>query len=229
MQTRANTDRLETDPTSAGHARQADAGNWQARGQEFEVGQSVRLCGAHDTDEGRVVATWPGIGMVDVQWSHTTNRHPVEDLQIVSAGDDPFVSPRHEDVPGGPGTLDGVSSGATQNNFIEREEPRVEDVREVNKKAATDMRRMALRVAAAFVKKSLYWHARDRKYRVSREEHDTGAYHCPSRGCSGTMRQATYKMENGCKVKLHACPSCLFMIRSADIMADHCGAPEESC
>lgn len=231
MQMRATTDRSGMLPLQ-GQARQADAGNWQARGQEFEVGQSVRLFGGREADEGRVVAVWPGIGMVDVQWPHTNNRHPVEDLQIISAGDDPFVTPRHEDVPGGPGSQDGVSSGAPQNNFIEREEPRVEDVREVNKKAAVDpvvMRRMALRVAAAFVKKSLYWHARDRKYRVSREEHITGAYHCPSRGCDGTMRQATYKMENGCKVKLHACPTCLFMIRSADIMADHCEVPEENC
>lgn len=184
-----------------------------------------------DGDEGRVIAVYPAIGMVEIQWPHTSNRHPVEDLQIVSAGDDQFVSPRHEDVPGGAGTQDMVSGGAPQHNRIQYEEPRVEDVREVNKKAAVDpntLRRMALRVAAAFVKKSLYWHARDRKYRVSRAEYESGAYRCPS--CGGaTMKQATYKMEDGCKVKLHACPSCLFMIRTADIISDHCAPREEGC
>lgn len=213
--------------------RQADAGNWQARGQEFAVGQSVRLVGSGDTAEGRVVAVWPAIGMVDVQWPHTANRHPVEDLQIIAAGDDGFVAPMHEDVPGGPGTPAEVSDGAMHGNVIEGEEAHVEMVREVSggdaslleKRADLDFETMKSRVARAFVKKSLYWHATDRKYRVSRDEHATGQLRCPQRGCTGHLRRATYKMENGCSVKLHACPSCLFMIRAADILDDHCAPP----
>lgn len=213
--------------------RQADAGNWQARGQEFAVGQAVRLIGSGDTAEGRVVAVWPAIGMVDVQWPHTANRHPVEDLQIIAAGDDNFVAPMHEDVPGGAGCSSEVSDGAMQGNVIEGEDPRVEIVRQMSKgdasllekRADLDLAAMTSRVARAFVKKSLYWHATDRKYRVSRDEHSSGQYRCPTRGCDGHLRRATYKMENGCGVKLHACPSCLFMIRSADILDDHCAAP----
>ena len=204
--------------------RQADAGNWQARGQEFQVGQTVRLINGGATDEGRVVATWPGIGMVDIQWPHTAYRHAVEDLQIINPGDDTFVAPMHEDVPGGPGSSAQVSEGGPQGNIIEGEVPRVELVHEVSsptRKFSHEMSDMTSRVATAFVKKSLYWHARDRKYRVSRDEHGSGSYRCPAKGCGCHMRQATYKMDDGAKVKLHACPKCLFMIKATDILADH--------
>jgi hypothetical protein len=176
--------------------------------------------------------------MVDIQWPHTANRHPVEDLQIIAPGEDSFIAPMHEDVPGGPGTIAEVSEGSMHGNVIEGEAPRVEMVQEVTadgdkddedededggKKVRKEARDLsASRVARNFVKKSLYWHARDRKYRVSREEHTNGQYRCPTRGCSGHLRRATYKMEDGQHVKLHACPSCMFMIRSADILDDHC-------
>lgn len=214
------------------------------------MGQAVRLIGTGDTAEGRVVASWPAIGMVDVQWPHTANRHPVEDLQILAPGDDPFIAPMHEDVPGGPGSSSEVSEGAEQGNVIEGEDPHVELIHEVDHDDITDAERerdaelknstrpirreagdlSADRVAREFVKRSLYWGARDRKYRASREEHASGQYHCPTRGCSGTLRRATYKMAGGQHVKLHACPSCLFMIRAADVLVDHCDVPvKEVC
>jgi len=206
--------------------RQADEGNWQARGQEFQVGQTVHLINGGETDEGRVVATWPGIGMVDVQWPHTSYRHAVEDLQIINPGDDVFVAPMHEDVPGGPGGVADVSEGAPQGNIIEGEVPRVELVHEVGADGSQITRRasrarMTARVATAFVKRSLYWHARDRKYRVSADEHASGQYRCPAKGCGGQLRKATYKMEDGCCAKLHACPKCMFIIKSADLLSDH--------
>jgi len=163
--------------------------------------------------------------MVDIQWPHTSYRHPVEDLQIINPGDDPYISPMHEDVPGGPGSAAEVSEGAPQSNVIEGEVPRVELVHEVADptKMASVSADSISRVAQAFVKKSLYWHARDRKYRVSAEEHKTGCYRCPTKGCGDHLRQATYKMENGCCAKLHACPSCMFIIKSSDLLSDHHG------
>jgi hypothetical protein len=206
--------------------RRADEGNWQARGQEFRVGMSVGLVNGGETDVGRVVAVYPGIGMVDVQWPHTAYRHPVEDLQLINPGDDPYVAPMHEDVPGGPGSQAELSEGAPQGNVIEEETPRVELVHEVGSGGLklARLEEMGSRVARAFVKKSLYWHARDRKYRVSRDEHASGSYRCPTRCCEGHLRRATYMMEDGRKVKLHACPQCLFMIRASDILA-----PEGGC
>jgi len=211
--------------------RTADAGNWQARGQEFAVGQSVRLVQGGMTDEGRVIAVWPGIGMVDVQWPHASYRHPVEDLQIINPGEDPFVAPMHEDTPGGPGSSSMVSQGAPQSNVIEHEEPRVELVQDVDTGVEAKMASEASphRVAVAFVKRSLYWHAKDRKYRVSRDEHAQGQYRCPTRGCEHMLRRATYKMERGAAIKLLACPSCLFMIRERDVLADHCAPQQEAC
>lgn len=200
--------------------RRADEGNWQARGQEFAVGQTVQLVNGGETDTGRVVATWPAIGMCDVQFPHTAYRIPVEDLQIINPGDDPYVAPMHQDVPGGPGSEGDVATGAPQSNVIEGEVPRVELVHEVGKTASE----MSRRVAQAFVKKSLYWHARDRKYRVSRDEHASGRYRCPAKSCNGSLRRASYKMEDGRTVKLHACPRCLFMIRASDILDDHCAS-----
>lgn len=204
--------------------RQADEGNWQARGQEFQVGQTVQLINGGATDQGRVVATWPGIGMVDIQWPHTSNRHGVETLQIVNPGDDPYVSPMHQDVPGGPGMDGMVSEGGPQSNIVDGEAPRVELVYEVDslgQKLATED--LTVRVARAFVKKSLYWHARDRKYRVSAAEQTSGNYKCPSKGCGGQLKAATYKMEDGCCTKLHACPQCMFMIKASDLMTEHHG------
>lgn len=211
--------------------RRADEGNWQARGQEFEVGHSVRLVNGGATDIGRVVATWPGIGMCDVQFPHTSYRIPVESLQIVNPGDNPFISPMHEDVPGGAGVSADVAVGAPATNAIEHRVPQVELVHEVGPegKQAADRSVMTQRVAQAFVKKSLYWHARDRKYRVSRDEHASGHYRCPAKSCDGTLRRASYKMEDGQMVKLHACPRCLFMIRASDILDDHCAPAEGAC
>lgn len=203
--------------------RRADEGDWQARGQEFTVGHTVALVNGGATDTGRVVAVWPGIGMVDVQFPHTSYRIPVEDLQIINPGDDPYVAPMHEDVPGGAGSDAMVSDGAVSTNVVEGEAPRVELVHEVNKLASVS------KVAREFVKKSLYWHATDRKYRISREERDGGYMRCPARSCAGHLRKATYKMEDGRKVKLHACPECLFMIRAADVLEDHCDPKPEGC
>lgn len=186
----------------------------------------MRLVNGGETDEGRVVATWPGIGCVDIQWPHTNYRHPVEDLQIINPGDDQFIAPMHEDVPGGPGIDGMVSEGGPQSNVVEGEVPRVELVHEVEgigQKVASDRQKMITRVAQAFVKKSLYWHAVDRKYRASADEHKTGAYRCPSKGCGGQLRHATYKMEDGCCVKLHGCSRCMFMIKASDLMTDHHG------
>ena len=138
--------------------KRADEGNWQSRGQEFAVGQAVRLVNGGETDEGRVVAVWPAIGMCDVEFPHTSYRIPVEDLQIVNPGEDTFIAPMHEIVPGGPGSAAYMSEGAPQSNTIDAEAPRVELVHEVNDPAL----RMANRVANAYLKKQA-WLERERR------------------------------------------------------------------
>lgn len=81
------------------------AGNWQERARSFQVGQAVALVGDRLSSEGRVLAVWPAIGMCDVQYPTGSVRLPVEDLQIISAEEDEYVTPTHSDIPGGPGTV----------------------------------------------------------------------------------------------------------------------------
>ena len=186
--------------------RKADSGNWQARAQEFAVGQSVALINGGRTDVGRVSAVYPAIGMVDVEFPHTSTRLPVEDVLILSP-DSEFTTPIHENVPGGAGSAAFLSEGAPQDNLI----------------ALMNVEDMAKRVAAAHVKKALYWNAPDRKYRCTRSENNSKAYLCPRRGCDGTLRPTVYKRVDANSVRLMGCPSCLFLIREDDITNDHCG------
>jgi hypothetical protein len=204
--------------------RKADDANWQARGQEFAVGMAVRLVNGGDTDEGRVIAVWPAIGMVDVQFPHTNYRFPVEDLHIINPAEDPFVAPLNETVPGGEGSSAMFSMGQPQKeDHIKREEPRVEQVKIVgidnaNAKTAS----MIARVAQAHFKKALYWNGRDRKYRCTKVEGATEAFTCPKSGCSGVLKPAVYKRVDGESVKLMGCPSCMFLIRRKDILENAC-------
>jgi len=195
--------------------RIADEGNWQARAQMFAVGQTVRLIPGNDTDEGRVVAVWPGIGMIDVQWPNTNYRHPVEDLQVINPGQDQFVAPVHETVPGGAGSAAMVSQGKPQPGSLVKQEPLVQKVQEIpeTKSAA----QMAARVAKAHLKKAIYWNGVDRKYRCTRAEGESGHYVCPKK-CDGVLKPTVYKRMDGTSVKLLGCPKCMFLIRRQDII-----------
>lgn len=195
--------------------RKADEGNWQARGQMFAVGQTVRLVNGGDTDEGRVIAVWPAIGMVDVQFPHTNYRIPVEDSQILNPGQDQFVAPMHETVPGGAGFAAQVSMGAPQNqDLISGQEPLIQLVDDVEDGIA----HMASRVARAYVKKALYWNGRDRKYRCTKVEGAVDGFGCPKKGCLGVLKPAVYKRVDGASVKLLGCPECMFLIKRSDIV-----------
>lgn len=63
--------------------KRADPTDYQVRAREFHIGDLVYpfLPGKKDL-MGRVVAVYPGIGMVDVQWPHGSERKPVEELGI---------------------------------------------------------------------------------------------------------------------------------------------------
>lgn len=181
--------------------KQADTGNYQARAQEFEVGQAVTLAGGSETDVGRVTAVYPAIGMVDVSFAHASARYPVEDVLILDDKGN-IVPPRHENVPGGAGQAAFLSEGCPQTG------------REIEK--------MAKNVSNAWSKKALYWNARDRKYRCTRGEDDKGLYSCPRRGCDGTLKPAVYKREDGKSTSLMGCPSCMFLIKEQDIIRKNC-------
>lgn len=156
---------------------------------------------------GTVVAVWPAIGMVDVQFPHGNSRYPVEDLAIDSTATkdiENVVDVMADSVPGGAGTVS-VPGGP---NPLKKDRP--EPLKEFTAKNAG-------RVASAYVKKALYWDAPDRKYRASREEIETGSVCCPK--CDESyLRKVIYKREEGRSERLLCCPTCLFLIKRSDII-----------
>lgn len=65
-------------------------------------------------------------------------------------------------------------------------------------------------------KTAAYWTEKDRKYRATKSEVETRKLSCPK--CKeGPMRKATYKMEDGVKTKLFACPHCMYLVKQSDV------------
>lgn len=83
----------------------ATAPDYQQLATDFQVGDIVSVYGLSRDTAGRVVAVWPAIGMVDVQFPVGNLRYPVEELQRYDLMYGTPVPPTHEDVPGGAGTV----------------------------------------------------------------------------------------------------------------------------
>jgi predicted RNA-binding Zn-ribbon protein involved in translation (DUF1610 family) len=176
--------------------RRADS-NYQSRAAEFAVGDFVAPYGVAKEFGGRVVALWPAIGMVDVQFPDGSKRYPVEELnRFTVAGE--LVPPEHDTVPGGAGTVP-VSGGPVESQ-----------------------RKVARRVASMY-KRSLYWAEVGRRYRPTKAECDANTFFCPRCGADQILQRTAYKREDGRNVKLLACHACLFLIRENDILRPDVG------
>jgi hypothetical protein len=66
------------------------------------------------------------------------------------------------------------------------------------------------------LKTAAYWVAQNRQYRVTSEEFQAKRPVCPK--CATRMRKTTYKMAEGSRMRLFACPKDLFLIRINDIL-----------
>jgi len=180
--------------------------DYQQRAREFTVGDMAFPLAGGATDEaqaGRVVAVWPAIGQVDLEFAWGSGRYSVEDVQRVT---DSIAKPPDAEsvtVPGGAGTV-GVPGGPGA------------------KRASMSMDR----VAHAFVKSALYWASKNRHYRATKEELDGGKYACPKchpheeTGDRPYLRPANYKRQDGQSHRLLGCPQCLFLIKRCDILGD---------
>ena len=73
-------------------------------------------------------------------------------------------------------------------------------------------------------KSSTYWAAQNRQHRATRAEVTARLPNCPK--CGTQMRRTTYKMAEGRKVRLFACPQDMYLIRQADILGPD-GSPVE--
>jgi hypothetical protein len=66
-------------------------------------------------------------------------------------------------------------------------------------------------------KDAAYWAGSNRKYRATKDELSAKKLSCPN--CKGgPMRRATYKMQDGQRVKLLACTGCMHLVKQADIL-----------
>lgn len=117
--------------------------DYQERSRAFELGMRVYpFLGGNPSRSGLVIAIFPAIGMVDVQFPHGASRFPVEDLVVDTSGDYRNIY-SDDTIPGGLGTVP-VSS------------------KEVKKKAN--------RVASRYIKNAIYWYQKDRTYKQCKNE-----------------------------------------------------------
>jgi len=73
-------------------------------------------------------------------------------------------------------------------------------------------------------KTATYWAAQNRQHRATRAEVTARLPNCPK--CGTQMRRTTYKMAEGRKIHLFACPQDMYLIRQADILGPD-GSPVE--
>lgn len=173
--------------------------DYQQRAKEFAVGDSVsHVSAAAYHLHGRVMAIYPAIGMVDVEWPFGTERLPVEELQRYDDGSP--TPPQSDNVPGGAAKV--PVPGAPDHSVIrvQASDPAVR------------------RVVDAFVKKALYWAAPDRHYKATALECTDGSYHCPRCKDGSTLRPVSYQRTGGASERLLGCPGCLFLIKRQDII-----------
>lgn len=175
--------------------------DYQQRAAEFKVGDMVFPVGASVNDAlGRVVAVYPAIGQLDIEWPAGAKRMPVEDVQRVQKELGVAPEKDHSSVPGDPGSV-AVSTGPEQ----------------ARKATRGQLFISAGRVSNAFVKRALYWAAKNRHYKATKAECESGRYLCP-RCKDVVLRPAPYERSDGVSVDLLGCTGCLFLIKPCDII-----------
>lgn len=83
---------------------------------------------------------------------------------------------------------------------------------------------VTLRLNQHVVKTAAYWIAQNRQYRVTGEEMQGRKPFCPK--CGKSMRKTNYKMMEGSRHRLFACPKCLFLIKREHLLGPD-GQPVE--
>ncbi len=74
----------------------------------------------------------------------------------------------------------------------------------------------ALRIQQHLKKTAAYWVAQNRQYRMTGEELQVRCPNCPK--CGTRMVRTTYRMQEGTKHKLFACPKDLFLIEDTSLI-----------
>jgi hypothetical protein len=194
---------------------------------------------------GRVLASLPGLGVVDVQWPYGSERVFSDELLKVDPRFGYYLPPTltFDYFPG----LDVVKQ-ASVNKWRTTEVPagfhkelarlfsrgsnEIQAYNELWHRYASYSHDDALRdevdkfyrfasntldlyLQATVAKTATYWMAQNRQHRATRKELLAKCPNCPR--CGTAMRRTTYKMREGQKMRLFACPVDLFIIKRGDI------------
>lgn len=196
---------------------------------------------------GRVTAVLRGIGFLDIQWPFGNERVSPENLVKVNpkfleyfppslnfswypgldtvkqAGSKGLWREAVELPPGfhkelarifhhGTGEVQAYDELWHRYASVTDDEPLRDEVRKFYTFASNAFN---LFLKAHIAKTATYWMAADRQHRATRREVDARCPNCPK--CGTPMRKATYKMREGQKARLFACPKDLYLIKQEDI------------
>jgi ribosomal protein S27AE len=197
---------------------------------------------------GRVTAVHKGIGFVDVQWAFGNERVSPEDLLRVNPEFAKYLPPsldfswypgydvtRKKLAGGSPWRTDSIRPevykdmaslwNSGKNEVVAYDElwhkyaSSVDDEilrLEVSRFYGFAKNATVLRIKSFAVRSAAYWVSQNRQYRVTQEEVGNRKPNCPK--CGQQMRRTVYKMEEGARVKLFACPKCLYLIKRENLM-----------
>lgn len=87
---------------------------------------------------------------------------------------------------------------------------------EVSKLYKYSRKLQEMRIQQHVAKAATYWVAQNRQYRLTSEELKVKSPKCPK--CATAMKKTTYKMAEGNRVRLFACPKDLFLIKTDSIL-----------
>ena len=197
---------------------------------------------------GRVTAVLPKIGFVDVQWPFGNSRETPEDLVKVNPQIQSYVPPQINfsyypgwdtrqatqaqkalwRTVGVPPTFHcelarlwyrGANEVQAYDELWHRFASHTDDESlrdEVARFYLYGSRLSELFWDSVAEKTAAYWSAPGRQYRATNPEILAKRPNCPK--CKAAMRKTTYKMAEGQRIRLFACPSCLRLIKPADIL-----------
>lgn len=207
--------------------------------QRIELGQGLTPY------MGRVINVMRGIGFLDVQWPFGSERVSPEELVRVSPDFHQYLPPtltfsyfpgqdvakmasttwRTTEVPAGFHKelarlhYKGANEVQAYDELWHRYGSYAED--EAIRDEVGKFYRFAFNALTMFLgeyarRTSTYWVSKDRTHRATQAEIQAGRPSCPK--CGNAMRRTTYKMSEGQKMRLFACPHDLYLIKEDQIL-----------
>jgi hypothetical protein len=197
---------------------------------------------------GRVTAVLPGIGFLDVQWPFGNERVSPEEVVRVNKEFAAYLPPMHDfsyypgleqerarlasRLPWKPTELPlgfhtevaklwhrGASEVQAYDDLWHRYASVTSD--DLLRREITQVYKFADTVTTLFFdahaqRTAMYWVSQNRQHRATQSEVQAKRPNCPK--CGTSMRKATYKMAEGQRMRLFACPKDLYLIKQTDIL-----------